>query len=215
MNIGFMLRGAYKNGKTINGLNLFTLGASVSNVNQPDISLEEGATDIRLPMRTTIHAGFTQKITSRRGTKHYNPMYLAPQFRWDSQLNGKLNLFTIGTYVLGRGHYSGVFFQFNTPNDPATNTGVAIGGRNTNALIFNWGIDLRSVMDRGERWRNRATGWIVGFSYDLPISGVNAGATLGTLEINCRILISELKKTKCDVLGKNELYKGATCPVNF
>lgn len=215
MNIGFMLRGAYKNGNTLHGLNIFTIGASVSNVNRPDISLEDGATDVRLPMRTTVHAGFTQKITSRRGTKHYNPLYIAPQFRWDSQLNGKLNLYTVGTYLLGRGHYSGVFFQFNTPNDPATNTGAAIGGRNTNALILNWGFDLRSVMDVGERWRDRASGWIVGFSYDLPISGVNSGATLGSLEINCRILIHELKKTKCAVLGKNELYKGASCPVNF
>jgi hypothetical protein len=215
MNLGFMLRGAYKKSETLHGLNIFTIGASVSNVNQPDISLEDGATDIRLPRRTTVHMGFTQKITSRSGTKHYNPLYIAPQLRWDSQLNGKLNLYTFGTYLLGRGHYSGIFFQFNTPNDPATNTGANIGGRNTNALIFNWGIDLRSVMDTGERWRNRDTGWIVGFSYDLPISGVNAAATLGTLEVNCRILISELKKTKCAVLGKNELYKGATCPVSF
>lgn len=213
MNIGGMLRGAVKHG--LHNYTLFSIGASVSSVNQPDISLEEGATDIRLPMRTTFHFGFTKKITSRSGTKHYNPMYLAPQFRWDSQLNGKLNLYTFGTYLLGRGHYSGLFFQFNSPNAPATNTGDAIGGRNTNALIFNWGIDLRSVLDVGERWRNRATGWIVGFSYDLPISGVNAGATLGSLEINCRILLSELGKTKCEVLGKNELYKGATCPVSF
>lgn len=215
MNFGFMLRGAYKRKGALNSINLWTAGLSFSNVNQPDVSLEEGATDIRLPMRSTLHFGFTQKITSRRGTKHYSPMYIAPQFRWDSQLKGKLNLYTFGTYVLGRGHYSGVFFQFNTPNDPATNTGVPIGGRNTNALIFNWGLDLRSVMDVGERWRDRATGWIVGFSYDLPISGVNAGATLGSLEINCRIMISELKKTKCTLLGKNELYKGAVCPVNF
>jgi type IX secretion system PorP/SprF family membrane protein len=213
MNIGGMLRGSVKHG--LNDYTLFSVGASVSNVNQPDISLEDGATDIRLPMRSTLHFGFTQKITSRRGTKHYNPMYLAPQFRWDSQLNGKLNLYTLGTYVLGRGYYSGIFVQFNTPNDPATNTGAAIGGRNTNALILNWGFDLRSVLDVGKRWRDRDTGWIVGFSYDLPVSGVNAGASLGSLEINCRILISELGRTKCQVLGKNELYKGATCPVSF
>jgi type IX secretion system PorP/SprF family membrane protein len=213
MNIGGMLRGSFKHG--LNDYTLFSVGASVSNVNQPDISLEDGATAIRLPMRSTVHFGFTQKMTSRRGTKHYNPLYLAPQFRWDSQLNGKLNLYTFGTYVLGRGHYSGIFFQFNTPNDPATNTGAAIGGRNTNALILNWGIDLRTVMDVGERWRDRASGWIVGFSYDLPVGGVNAGSTLGSVEINCRILISELSRTKCQVLGKNELYKGGTCPVSF
>jgi type IX secretion system PorP/SprF family membrane protein len=213
MNIGGMLRGSVKHG--LHDYTLFSIGASLSNVNQPDISFEDGATDVNLPMRTTFHFGFTQKITSRRGTKHYNPMYLAPQFRWDSQLGGKLNLYTAGTYVLGRGYYSGIFFQFNTPNDPATNSGAAIGGRNSNALILNWGFDLRSVMDRGERWRNRATGWIIGFSYDLPVSGVNSGATTGSLEVNCRILISELKKTKCALLGKNELYKGASCPVNF
>jgi type IX secretion system PorP/SprF family membrane protein len=213
MNIGGMLRGSFRHG--LHDYTLFSIGASVSNVNQPTISLEDGVDDIRLPIRSTFHMGITTKLTSTRGTKHYNPLFISPQFRWDSQLDGALNLFTLGSYILGRGHYAGVFYQFNSPGGPATNQAVSIGGRNTNALIFSWGIDLRSLMDVGERWRDRETGWIVGFSYDLPVSGLDAGASMGSLEINFRIMLNELKRNKCEILGKNELYKGATCPVSF
>jgi type IX secretion system PorP/SprF family membrane protein len=213
LNIGGMLRAEFKQG--VHGQTIATLGASISNVNQPEVSLFEGAAGDTISRRYTIHAGFATKLVSLMGTNHYSPLFIAPQFRWDSQNGGKLNLFTMGSYFLGRGFYTGLFYQFNTPNVGATNGGERIGGRNSNAFIFNVGVDLATVSDTGNRWSKRASGWIVGFSYDLPVSGINADATLGSVEISCRILLHQLKKTKCSVLGKRELYKGATCPVTF
>ncbi|MEL7162701.1 MAG: hypothetical protein AAFN92_18225, partial [Bacteroidota bacterium] len=213
LNIGALVRGEIKQGKHdyVN----FTLGASVANVNQPEVSLFPGVAGDTISRRWTVHGGAAFQITSLKGTRYFSPIILAPQFRWDSQANGKLNLYTFGTYFLGRGFYTGLFYQFNTPNRGATIGGESIGGRNTNAFILNLGMDLATLTDTGERWNKRRTGWVLGFSYDLPVSGVNSAATLGSLEINCQILIHELVKTKCRVLGKRELYKGATCPVKF
>ena len=212
MNIGTMVRGSWKHG--LHDYTVFTVGASLSNVNQPNVAFDEESSNVTLPRRTTIHLGVTRRVSSMKGTRYYTPTSIAPQFRWDSQLNGKFNLYTLGSYLLGKGHYTGIFYQFNTPNRPATNSGDPIGGRNSNTLILSYGIDVRSLLDVGRRWRDRATGWIVGFSYDLPLNGVNASASVGTVEVNCRIMLADLK-SKCRILGKNELYKGATCPVSF
>ena len=212
VNAGAMVRGSIKHG--LHDYTIFTVGASVSNVNQPAISFYEDNEEITLPRRTTVHMGMTRRLSSMKGTKHYSPLYLAPQFRWDSQMRGKLNLYTIGGYLLGKGHYSGVFYQFNTPKAVGTNSGAAIGGRNSTALILSWGIDIRSVLDVNRRWRDRATGWIVGLSYDVPTGGVNSNASSGTIELNCRIMLAELG-SRCSSVRKNELYKGATCPMNF
>jgi len=213
LNVGIMVRGQIKHG--LNSNTTITLGVSQSNINEPEFSLLEGVAVDKIYARRTIHAGAAVKVVSRKGTRHYNPIYLAPQFRWDRQLEGQLNLYTLGSYMLGRGFYTGIFYQFNTPNQGAANNGDRIGGRNTNALILNWGLDFATLTDVGERWHKRRSGWIVGFSYDLPISNANSSASLDSLEINCRILIHKLKKTKCPILRRSELYKGATCPVNF
>ena len=212
MNVGAMVRGSWKHG--LHDYTVFTVGASLSNVNQPNVAFDEESSNVTLPRRTTFHLGLTRRVSSMKGTRYYTPTSIAPQFRWDSQLNGKFNLYTLGTYLLGKGHYTGIFYQFNTPNRPATNSGNPIGGRNSSTLILSYGIDVRSLLDVGRRWRDRATGWIVGFSYDLPLNGVNASASVGTIEVNCRIMLADLK-SKCRILGKNELYKGATCPVSF
>ncbi|WP_116106991.1 PorP/SprF family type IX secretion system membrane protein [Lewinella sp. IMCC34191] len=212
MNIGAMVRGSWNHG--LQDYTIFTLGASLSNVNQPNVAFDEESANVNLPRRTTLHMGLTRRVSSMKGTRSYTPTSIAPQFRWDSQLGGKFNLYTLGSYLLGKGHYTGIFYQFNTPNRPATNSGDPIGGRNSSTLILSYGIDVRSLLDVGRRWRDRATGWIVGFSYDLPLSGVNASASVGTVEVNCRIMLADLK-SKCRILGKNELYKGATCPVSF
>ncbi len=212
VNLGTMVRGAWKHG--LHDYTIFTVGASLSNVNEPDIAFDPESNDAFLPRRTTLHMGFTRSISSMRGTRHYTPTSIAPQFRWDTQHDGKMNLFTLGSYLFGKGYYSGVFYQFNTPHRPATNTGNGIGGRNSNALIVSWGLDARTLLDVGRRWRDRETGWIVGFSYDVPLSGVNATASLGTVEINCRIMLAELN-SRCRAISKNELYPGAKCPVSF
>lgn len=213
MNIGGMFRGEFEAG--VHGHTIATIGASMSNVNEPEVGLYPGVPGDTISRRFTLHTGFATRLVSLRGTRHYSPVYFAPQFRWDSQANGKLNLFTLGSYFLGRGYYTGFFYQFNTPNQGATIGGERIGGRNSNACIFSFGFDLATLSDVGERWHKRRSGWIVGFSYDLPLSGVNSSATLGVVEVNCRFLLHEQSKNKCSVLGKRELYKGATCPVNF
>ncbi len=212
LNVGAMVRGSWNHG--LQDYTIFTLGASLSNVNQPNVAFDEESANVTLPRRTTVHMGLTRRVSSMKGTRGYTPTSIAPQFRWDSQLGGKFNLYTLGSYLLGKGHYTGIFYQFNTPNRPATNTGNPIGGRNSSTLILSYGIDVRSLLDVGRRWRDRATGWIVGFSYDLPLNGVNASSSVGTVEVNCRIMLADLK-SKCRILGKNELYKGATCPVSF
>ncbi|WP_116125337.1 PorP/SprF family type IX secretion system membrane protein [Lewinella sp. IMCC34183] len=212
LNAGAMVRGSIKHG--LHDYTLFTIGGSLSNLNQPAISFYSDNDEVTLPRRTTLHLGVTRRLSSLKGTKHYSPIYLAPQFRWDRQLDGTLNLFTIGGYVLGKGHYTGVFYQFNGTDPTATNTGASIGGRNSTALVLSWGIDVRSVLDTKRRWRDRETGWILGFSYDVPLRGVNTAASLGTVEMNCRILLAELGGS-CSGVRKNELYKGAQCPVNF
>ncbi|WP_116125331.1 PorP/SprF family type IX secretion system membrane protein [Lewinella sp. IMCC34183] len=212
VNIGTMVRGAWKHG--VHDYTIFTLGASLSNVNEPDIAFDPESTESFLPRRTTLHMGFTRSISSMRGTKHYTPTSVAPQFRWDTQHDGKMNLFTVGSYLFGKGFYTGAFYQFNTPRRPATNDGSVIGGRNSNALILSWGLDARTLLDVGRRWKDRETGWIVGLSYDVPLSGVNATASLGTVEVNCRIMLADLK-SRCRMINKNELYPGAKCPVSF
>ncbi len=212
VNLGGLVRGAWKHG--LHDYTIFTVGASVSNVNEPVIAFDPERNDASLPRRTTMHLGFTRSISSMRGTKHYTPTSIAPQFRWDTQQGGKMNLYTLGTYMFGKGYYFGAFYQFNALTRPAIIGGSHIGGRNSNALIFSWGLDARTLLDVGRRWRDRATGWIVGFSYDVPVSGVNATASLGTVEVNCRIMLADLK-SRCRQVSKNELYPGAKCPVSF
>ncbi len=213
-NAGVMLRGNHKKSKDRN--TLFTVGLSFANVNRPDQSLREVTAPARLPLRTTIHAGTTHRLTRHTGTKA--PLFLAPQFRWDMQLGGTLNTQTIGAYTFVKGFYTGLFLQYNFPNAPSpVDPGIAGGGflrRNTTTLILNTGIDIRSVLDWGIPWRKREQGMLLGFTYDLNLAGLTHDQTFGVIELSLRMNFSKLKMQDCLEIGKFELYRG-DCPVRF
>jgi type IX secretion system PorP/SprF family membrane protein len=211
-NAGIMLRGFHNRSKYSN--TLFTLGLTLANVNRPDQSLREVTAPARLPMRTTFHAGFTHRLTRFSGVK--SPVYIAPQFRWDSQL-GVLNTQTIGAYSFAKGFYTGLFFQYNFPNNPPVNPGIngnSFLRRNTTALILNAGIDVRSALDWGVPWRKRESGILLGFTYDLNLAGLTHNNTFGVLEFSLRINLAGKKQRDCAATGKFELYRG-DCPVRF
>ena len=212
-NAGIMLRGYHNRSKYSN--TLFTMGLTLANINRPDQSLREVTAPARLPLRITFHAGFTQRLTRFSGVK--SPLFLVPQFRWDSQLDGALNTQTIGAYTFAKGFYTGLFFQYNFPNDPSVSPGVAGVGflrRNTTTLIMNAGVDIRSVLDWGVPWRKRETGVLLGFTYDLNLAGLTHNNTFGVIEFSLRMNLSKLKIRDCLEIGKFELYRG-DCPVRF
>ena len=214
---GVMLRGYVKKNRYND--NLFTIGVSFNNVNRPNESLQGGAGEFKLRPRTTFHAGFTQKITQFRGTKQ--PIYLAPQFRWDMQASRRLNLYTVGAYVLSKAVYTGLFVQGNTKfykaSPPVSSLNGSFLDKNTTTLILNFGVDLRSVLSKGYTWRRKPTGVLLGLSYDIGIGGLTQNNTLGVFELHLRVAIGKDKKRPpfCGAeLGKFELYDG-DCPVRF
>lgn len=206
MNAGIMIRGLF--GKNKRSETLFTLGFSLSNINEPGISLHQTANKVTLPRRITYHAGTTHRISSYKGVSL--PWYLSPQFRWDRQFDGRLNLHTVGAYAFSKAFYGGFFVQYNFPKDPVTNSGLTgtIFARNTTTLILNIGMDVRTFLDNGHRWDRRASGVVVGFSYDVPLNGVGSETTLGVLELNLRVNFGGDQKARCGGIGKNELYDG-------
>jgi type IX secretion system PorP/SprF family membrane protein len=215
LNAGGMLRGYMRGRKQQE--TLFTIGFNLANVNQPNESLLGAAGTANLPMRTTVHAGFTQRITRYKGVK--SPVYVAPQFRWDRQLGSKLNLQTLGAYFFAKGYYTGMFVQYNFPNAPEPVGGAVLGGnflsRNTTTMILNAGVDIRSVLDSGVPWRKRETGMLLGITYDMNLAGLEYQQTLGVIELSLRMNFAEWKvRKKCGEIGKFELYKG-DCPVRF
>lgn len=214
LNAGVMLRG-YMSGSGRQET-LFTVGLNLANVNQPDESLLGISGTATLPMRTTFHLGFTKRITRYKGV--VAPVYVAPQFRWDRQAGSKLNLHTLGAYVLSKGYYTGLFLQYNFPNAPQSG-GAPVGGnflsRNTTTLILNAGIDVRSLLHTGVPWRKRNSGVLLGITYDVNLAGLQYQNTLGVLEMSLRMNLHDFKPNKkCGEIGKFELYKG-DCPVRF
>ena len=214
LNTGAMLRGFMKGRKQQE--TLFTIGFNLANVNQPNESLLGAAGTANLPMRTTLHAGFTQRLTRYKGVRA--PVYVAPQFRWDRQLGSKLNLQTLGAYVFAKGYYTGLFVQYNFPNavEPA---GAVVGGnflsRNTTTMILNAGVDIRALLDSGVPWRKRDTGMLLGLTYDMNLAGLDYQHTLGVVEFSLRMNFADWKpRKKCGEIGKFELYKG-DCPLRF
>ncbi len=213
MNTGVLLRGNYQRNKDKS--TLFAFGAQMANLNEPYISLFEPSTTARIPRRLTVHGGFTTRIPRYKGA--VSPLYFAPQFRWDRQLGSLLNLQTVGAYVFSQGYFSGVFVQYNFPNDSPPPGLPAAGGfltRNTTTLILNAGIDLRSAFDGGKPWRKRDTGTVLGLTYDINLSGLNQQTTLGVLELSLRTRFGRRNEKSCGELGQFELYKG-DCPVRF
>jgi type IX secretion system PorP/SprF family membrane protein len=209
INTGVLVRGYHQHDKHHN--TLFTVGVNFSNVNRPNYSLRNSTSAVLLPMRTTIHAGMTYLVTRYSGVK--SPIYLAPQFRWDIQSDAKLNLQTIGTYLLSKGFYSGIFFQYNFPNERRNVPGNFLT-RNTSTVILTTGFDVRSALDTGVPWRKRKSGIVLGLSYDINVAGLTSVNTLGVLELNLKMNFQREKPKNCAELGKFELYRGG-CPVRF
>ena len=212
LNAGVMLRGRLSPSRYKE--TLFTVGLSLSNVNQPVEELMDGAGGFTIPARMTFHAGTTHKITSFRGIQA--PTYIAPQFRWDTQADFQLNLQTIGAYVFSKAYYTGLFVQFpfgGQEGDAATFSPVL--NRNTVTMILNAGIDMAAITDKGKPWRKRRSGMMLGFTYDINLTGLASATTLGVIEINLRVNLNNQRKRKaCAALGKFELYDGK-CPVRF
>jgi len=213
MNLGLLLRGNIQHNR--DKATLFTLGLQLANINQPEVSLFEPSTLSRIPQRITVHGGFTARVPRYFGVTA--PLYVSPQFRWDSQLGAKLNLQTTGVYIFSKGFYSGFFVQYNFPNNPPPPGLLTPGGfltRNTTTLILNAGIDLRSLFDDGKPWRKRETGTVMGLTYDINLTGLNQQNTLGVVEVSLQTRFGKQKKKACGDIGKFELYKG-DCPVRF
>lgn len=223
LNAGFMVRGnfQYNNYR----YNLFTAGLTFANINNPDYSLYNSASTSNLPTRTTFHLGFIFNVPKFSGVKK-SPILFAPQFRWDRQgkkytfTSNTLNTQTVGFYTLSKGYYFGAFYQYNFPNyrNPFTgqSNGIAVAN-NTSVLIFNFGVDIKTLSDTDTRWAKRKEGLILGLTYDWNLSGLNQSNTLGVLEMSIRINLDKEKPGRCGLVGKFELqdgYKGG-CPVMF
>jgi type IX secretion system PorP/SprF family membrane protein len=213
VNAGFMFRGYRYRSEQRN--TLFTVGFSFSNVNQPNESIREVAEAFKLPMRFTFHAGTTHRITNYKGVRA--PAYISPQFRWDSQSAFRLNLHSVGAYVFSKGYYTGLFFQYNFPN--ANNAGnLPLSNnflfKNTSTLILNAGVDLKSVFDLNQTWKRRKSGIVLGFTYDVNLTGLTSNNSLGVLEFNLRMNFDNGGPRDCGEIGRFELY-GGKCPVRF
>ena len=211
MNAGVMVRGAMK--KRMNPIQ-FTVGLSFSNVNQPQQSLESIVGEDRLPMRYTLHGGFTYRV--RGSTTSSPPIDIAPQFRWDMQAKGRLNSQMVGLYVLSKAFYLGGFMQYNFPksrNAPSVRGSFLT--KNTTTLVFMAGVDVRTILHRGEVWKRKKSGCIIGLSYDLNVAGLNSSNTLGAIELSLNWRIPRKKSKDCNSgLKSTELYDG-DCPVKF
>jgi type IX secretion system PorP/SprF family membrane protein len=214
LNVGFMVRGGVQWDKY--SYTRFTLGFSVNNVNQPDVSLENAANAVPLPMRTTIHGGFTMQFGGSRGSGE--SWYLSPQFRLDRQLDGLLNTQVIGAYAITRATRTGAFLQYNSSRGEVTNSGIPTPFRasNTTTLILHSSIDLRYFTDMGKPRRKRKQGLILGFTYDVALGSLDTGTTTGGLEVNLRMNFQSGTRNRrnCLSLAQGELYKGG-CPWRY
>lgn len=208
---GVMLRGEF--GKRLSPM-LFTIGIAGANLLEPNQSIESELGSDALPRRYTLHLGFTYRLNTGSTTRA--PIDLAPQFRWDTQLKGRLNGQTLGGYILSKGYYWGMFLQYNFPRfrDPSNRAGSFLD-KNTTTLIFNLGGDIFTLTDHGKPWKQKRSGFIVGISYDVNVAGLRSNDTLGTLELNLRWNFKRKRsKARCGEIGRFELYDG-DCPVKF
>lgn len=214
MNVGLLLRGSF--GKVKMAENLFTIGYSMSNITEPNISLVDADDRVTLPKRHTFYIGTVHRITQLKGV--FAPYYISPHFRWDRQMDGKLNTVTIGGYIFQKAYYGGVFIQQNFPNNYTSadvSTLLPTSRRNTSVLILNAGFDIRTVMDSGKPWRKRDSGIELGISYDINLGGLNTADTGGVLELSLSVNFVNPKRQNCDFsLGTFEIYNGK-CPTRF
>lgn len=187
---------------------LYSLGMSFGNINRPEASLRESASDYQLPMRMTIHGGAA--FFRKHHNKAQNRFLWSPQLRYDWHPENDLKLFTVGAYVVERAFYLGAFYQSNPDNRFPTLA------RNTQTLILNTGFSLKSFSKYQNYFLDKidAEDLIFGISYDINLTGLKSGTTLGALEFNLRINFDSNKNKSCPIPGIYRLYNGE-CPVNF
>jgi type IX secretion system PorP/SprF family membrane protein len=175
-------------------------GISLSNVSEPDYALYDASEGDILPRRYTGHLGFTTELTDN--------VFLSPQVRADLQSDFDLGLFSGGAYLQTDKMYGGVFYQWNKN----TLSQIALDGlqaSNVSHLIFNFGIDVQSIVDLGnkDRIQNR---FVLGVTYDFSLSGLNQNDTQGGLEFAIRMFFDGGKKANCLEDRKNSHRR---CPI--
>ncbi|MEM8906321.1 MAG: PorP/SprF family type IX secretion system membrane protein [Bacteroidota bacterium] len=212
LSVGILIRGAFPKNHRYKK-NVFTLGFTLSNLRQPNVSLFATATNVELPMRMTSYLGFSFRINPFEGNR--KAWYIAPQWRWDRQRDGTLNTQTLGAYILSKAFYGGLFLQYNFPSGPVNNSQLRdpVFARNSTVLSGNVGWDLASIASKGGKIDASINQLILGLSYDINLGGLPNGSTLGVIEIYVRLNFAG-KKSTCGRLGRFELYDG-DCPVRF
>lgn len=207
INAGLMLRGYMRKSRFSDFL--WTVGATISNANQPTANMVM-ASNFQVLRRLTLHGGFTVRIPNRT-KQRVAKVYLSPQVRYEIEQD--FRLLTAGAYFLAEHYYFGSFYQSNLG---AEQSQLAV---HTNKLNLLFGFDLHSDKAWGRYWsrRIRKNAVIIGLSYDINIGGLPYGASGGTFEVSARFNISSRENVKsingCRA-GRFELYNGK-CPVQF
>ncbi|MEY3249061.1 MAG: hypothetical protein RL742_1104 [Bacteroidota bacterium] len=179
---------------------VFSAGGSSSNVLEPDQALYDAPSKDRLLRRYTGHLGLTAEMT--------NSVSLSPHLRADFQSGADLGLFSGGMYLQSDRMYGGVFYQWNRNLLAQTvpgNTQVM----NVNHLIFQFGVDIQSIVDIGNRDRlqNR---FVLGVTYDFTMGGLNQRDTQGGLEFAVRMYFDGGKNRSC---LEDRKYLHRRCPI--
>jgi len=144
-----------------------SLGFAAQHITRPDESFQN--LDARLPIRYTVHGGSMIPLDMSK-KKSGAAFFISPAFRFDYQ--AKTKLFTVGFYNIFNPVYFGLFYQDNHFS----------GGGNTKALIINGGVKVPM---------SEYSNMIVGYSYDLDISGVTTRSK-GVHEISLRINLEDI-----------------------
>ena len=165
-----------------------SIGASTSNIFEPNQSLREGE-KAPLPRRFTVHSGGTFDIGNIGGLGKTIPVYFSPQVRWDFQAQNSLHLLTGGFYLQSSRMYGGLFLQGNAGNfKPTTNTlPDPRFSRGILNLSVSAGIDIYTVLKRIDSWSMEGRRLILGITYDASLTRISNRNTLGGIEINLRM----------------------------
>jgi type IX secretion system PorP/SprF family membrane protein len=178
----------------------FSAGGSSSNVLEPDQALYDAPSKDRLLRRYTGHLGLTADLT--------NNFSLSPHLRADFQSGADLGLFSGGMYLQSDQMYGGLFYQWNRNLLLQTVPGNA-QVTNVNHLIFQFGVDLQSIIDIGnrDRLKNR---FILGVTYDFTMGGLNQRNTQGGLEFAVRMFFDGGLSRNCLEDRRNQHKR---CPI--
>jgi type IX secretion system PorP/SprF family membrane protein len=187
-------KGGYYNGKPM----LFNMGGSISHLTRP---AEGFYTDVRLPMRFTLHTGLIAGF-GRDWRKHGT--YYYPYFVYYSQ-GEKASTYTkqrewnAGMYVLAKGLTTGAFYR---------NALLPFSGKSSNqaGLVAGYNMPLKQL-----GYSLQAT-----YSYCTPLTGVSP-SSFGTHEITltylmgrglfCKGTPSQKGASKC--LDQNSAFRSA------